>query len=252
MADHRFHTPRPVDLDVRIPSGDVTVETVDGEESFVEVEGDPRLVEETRVELQGDRLLVELRTKKAFGFSIEIGGWSWGNEKLRIRARVPHSSAFASATASADIQARGTFSTLNTKTASGDLNVHGTVHGEANIKTVSGDAQLDVVGGDLRVQSVSGDVHVDQVHGSIGVKSVSGDVRIGSARGGEATLQSVSGDIELGVAPGTNVDVDANSVSGDLESDVPLASDPSGANGEGPTLVVRGKTVSGDFRLVRG
>jgi hypothetical protein len=64
-------------------------------------------------------------------------------------------------------------------------------------------------------------------------------------------MQSVSGDIHLGVAEGTNVDVDANSVSGDLSSDVPLGADPTGVHADGPTLVVRGKTVSGDFKLVR-
>ena len=251
MAEHRFHTPNPVDLEISIPSGDMEIETIDGDESFVVVEGSEKLVEQMEVELQGNRLVVALRGKKPFGITIEIGGlFSFGNEKLRVRARVPHGSAATLKGASADMHLAGRLRTLETNTASGDLALRGEVEGDATIKGVSGDVRLDRIGGDLRATSVSGDMVIDAVGGSVQTKSVSGDMRIRSVQGGEATLQSVSGDIELGVAAGTNLDVDANSVSGDLESEVALGSDPSGT-GDGPTLVVRGKTVSGDFRLVR-
>jgi hypothetical protein len=250
MSEHRFHTPQPVDLLVSIPSGDVIVETADVDESVITVEGSEKLVEQTFVEQVGDRISVQYRGKQGFGITIEIGGFSIGSgEKLKVHAKIPHASAAELTTASADMNIDGTLSKLDTKSASGDLAMTGKVDGAATVKTVSGDVKLDEVGGDVTVNSVSGDVRIADVRGSVRSKSVSGDVRVDRAGGPEATLQSVSGDIRLGVAAGTNVDVDANSVSGDLDSEVPLGSDIGLA--PGPTLVVRGKTVSGDFRLVR-
>ena len=250
MPEHRFHTPEPVELDVSIPAGGIEVTTSHGEESVVVVDGPEKLVEQTVVEQRGNRIVVQFRGQKPFGITIEIGGWTIGNEKLRVRAQIPHASAAKFATASADMQVEGTLRELEAKTASGDLHVRGDIEGNATIKTVSGDAYLDRVAGDLSLNSVSGDLRVDEVNGSLQTKSVSGDVRIGNAAGREATFQSVSGDIEVGIAAGTNLDVDANSVSGDLNSEIPLGDDVGGLE-PGPTLRVRGKTVSGDFRLVR-
>src|SRR3954470_1637562 len=107
MPEHRFHTPGPIELEASIPSGDIEIETGDGDESIVWVEGNEKLVEQTTVDLQGNRLVVQLRGKKAFGITIEIGGFSIGSEKLRIRARVPHGSTATLATASADMQVDG-------------------------------------------------------------------------------------------------------------------------------------------------
>jgi DUF4097 and DUF4098 domain-containing protein YvlB len=146
---------------------------------------------------------------------------------------------------------RGRLQSLESKSASGDLAVIGEIERDATVKTVSGDVRLDRVGGNLRFTTVSGDVLVRSVGRSVEGKAVSGDVRLESTREGNVAVQSVSGDIEVGVEPGTNLDVDAGSVSGDLDSEVPLGSDPTDGEGSGPTLVVRGKTVSGDFRVFR-
>jgi DUF4097 and DUF4098 domain-containing protein YvlB len=255
MAEQRFHTPGPVDLDVDIPVGEIHVETIDGDESYVSVTGSEKLVEQTRVQLDGNRLVVELKGKKPFGITISIGDFNFvqsGAHALNVVVQIPHGSDASLKTASADMKLKGRYKTLEVKSASGDVAVTGEVEGDATVKSVSGDVRVGPVGGDLKVQTVSGDVLAGTVAGSVESKTVSGDVRFDAVREGTVTAQSVSGDIEIGVAAGTSLDVDAGSVSGDLSSEVPLGSDPGAAVIEGgPKLVVRGKTVSGDFRVFR-
>jgi hypothetical protein len=254
MAEHRFHTPLPLELQVNIPAGEIEIETVDGEESVVIVDGDEKLVEETDVSYSGDKLVVAFRGKKALGITISIGDFNFfggGANQLRVRARVPHRASALLNSASADMKVDGRWASLETKTASGDLRVHGEIEGDAIVKTVSGDADIARVHGDVKVQSVSGDTTVRWVGGSVETKSVSGDLRIDSVREGTAAFSSVSGDVAIGIAQGSLLDVDANSVSGDLSSEVPLGSIPGEEGGDGPTVVVRGRTVSGDVKLSR-
>jgi hypothetical protein len=253
MAEHRFHTPEPIELDVQVPIGDIDVETIDGDESFVTVSGSEKILAHMRVELEGRKLVVAMKGKNTFGITISIGDFNFfqgSSGGLHVKAKVPHSSIASITTASADTKLRGRYATINSKSASGDLVVTGEIEGDASLKTVSGDVRLGHVGGDLRGTTVSGDVMAASIDGSAELKSVSGDVHFDSVRAGTVTVQSVSGDIEVGVAPGTNLDVDAGSVSGDLTSEVPLGSEPGGAS-DGPVLVVRGKTISGDFRVFR-
>jgi Putative adhesin len=243
MTEQRFATSRPVLLEIKVPAGDVHVATVDGAESMVSLEGSQKLLDTIKVELIGDRLVVAPQRTTFTGFFGRFDG------SLRVRARVPHQSDVEITTASGDATLDGSFAGLEARSASGDVRVTGEVNGNASAKTVSGDVRLARVAGNLTVQTVSGDVAAESVDGSVSVKSVSGDVRVYSLREGNATVQSVSGDIELGITPGTSIDVDAGSVSGELSSEVPL----SGTSGDdaGPTVVVRGNTVSGDFRVVR-
>ncbi len=243
MTERRFETPRPVRVEVTVPAGDVEVATVDGAESTVTLDGSHKRVDQTNVELVGDRLVVAPQ-RKTFG---TLFGRFDGS--LRVRANVPHGSRVEIVSAAGQATLDGTFAGLETKSASGDVRVTGELDGDATVKTVSGSVRLPRVAGDLNAGTVSGDITAEAVGGSVSAKSVSGSVRVGSVREGIVTVQSVSGDVELGIAPGTNIQVDAGSASGLLSSDITLSPE-SGGNG-GPELLIHGKTVSGDFRIFR-
>ena len=251
MLERTFHTPLPLELEVGIPSGDIEVETTEGEESNITVDGDERLLEELEVRQDGNRVVVAYRGKGKFGFSLSPFTLVFGNE-LRVRARVPHGVDVKVKTASADTQLAGHFGALGINSVSGDVRLRGETAGGATVKTVSGDAELDRVDGDVSAQTVSGDVRVGPVAGSAEAKTVSGDIRFDVVTAGDVRFTSVSGDIEVGIAQGSAIDVDAGSTSGDLSSEVPLGSEPLMGDGEAaPTVVVRGRTVSGDVKVFR-
>lgn len=250
MLEHTFHTPLPLTLEVAIPAGDIEIRTVDGDETHLTVGGDEQLLEDVEIRQDGSRVVVTMQGRKKIGFGFNIGSLVWGNDGLRVQATVPHGADVKVKTASADTQVEGHAGRLAVNSASGDVRVRGTAD-DVNVKTVSGDVDVERVGGDLSVQSVSGDVHSGAVEGSVDTKSVSGDIRLEGVSAGDVHFASVSGDIEIGVAAGSLIDVDAGSTSGDLSSEVPLGSEPVAGGDDAPTVVLRGRTVSGDVRVFR-
>jgi hypothetical protein len=250
MLEHDFHTPLPLTLEVSIPSGHVEVETVDGDQTHVTVSGDEHLLEDVEIRQEGNRVWVTMRSKNKLGFGFNIGSLVWGNAGLRVQATLPHRADVKVKTASADTGIKGDAGRVDVNSASGDVRVRGQA-GDVSVKSVSGDVDVERVSGDLVVQSVSGDVRSGAVGGSVDTKSVSGDIRLEGVSAGDVRFTSVSGDIEIGVAAGSLLDVDAGSTSGDLSSEVPLGSEPGEAEGDAPTVVLRGRTVSGDVRVFR-
>ncbi len=257
--ERSFPTPTPPRLDLRVPAGQITVETDDGaDETSVDLEGPAEALENATVEQRGDTVVVEVRDRKGL-----LGVRS---AEVYLRVRCPDGAAATVRTKSADLVVRGLLERLDAATASGDL-LADRVAGEASLKSASGDLRLGDVGGDvslntasgdaavgriggaLRANLVSGDLEVRAVGGAVAVNTVSGDVEVGSVREGEARLQSVSGDVEVGIRRGSRVHVDASTLSGDTRSELDLGDDP--AAEDGPLVELRVKTVSGDVSVVR-
>jgi DUF4097 and DUF4098 domain-containing protein YvlB len=127
----------------------------------------------------------------------------------------------------------------------------GPVGGAVSINTVSGDATLERVGGRLRVNAVSGDVVVRHAAGPVKADTVSGDLELASVEGGRVELNSVSGDLRVGIKRGSRLAVDATAVSGELESEIELASDVAAGGTDGPVVDLRARSISGDLRISR-
>jgi len=262
MRRETFETPGPLALDIRVPSGDIDIETVEGTETVVEVSGSPELEEEARIEMHprrdGHEVSVVIEKKAGFFRSFR--------EDVRVRISVPPRADVELSTASADVEARGDFGGAKVNTASGDIRFE-RLGGDTQVNSASGDVSLDQIDGALTVNTASGDVEIRRIQGegkvraasgdisigeadsSLKVQTASGDVEVESVREGEVTLQTASGDIEVGIKPGSQLWIDAKSMSGETSSELELGEAPT--DGEGPLVEVRATAMSGDIKVKR-
>jgi DUF4097 and DUF4098 domain-containing protein YvlB len=263
-----FEVTGPVELDVRLASGEIEVDA--NLDSRVEIElvahdeESQRLVDEARVELL-DRpgrpvVVIDIPQKKGFSF-----GLSFGRSGVHCRVRCPHESGLQAKSKSADLQVRGTLAGLAVTTASGDIEVDDVTGGVSikgasadftartvgalNVQTASGDVEVGTASGPVNVNTASGDVSIGSADDNLSVNTVSGDQSLEAVRAGHVSAQSVSGDVSIGVRRGSRVYLDCSTVSGDTSSELDLQSDAPA--GEGPLVEVRARTVSGDIEIRR-
>jgi DUF4097 and DUF4098 domain-containing protein YvlB len=243
-----FDIDGPAQVEVRLASGEIVVDpTLEGR---IEVEltahddESQRLVDDARVELDDNRLIVHVPDRRG-GFTFSLG---FARRGVTCRIRCPRSSRLAARTKSADVLAGGTLGDLNVSSASGDTHAH-EVTGGAHVQTASGDIDLQSVHGPVRVSSASGDVTIGEACDDVRANTVSGDQGYGAVSRGTVSAHSVSGDVTIGVRRGSRVFLDCSTVSGDTSSEVELTADVPA--GDGPLVEIRAKTVSGDVRITR-
>jgi DUF4097 and DUF4098 domain-containing protein YvlB len=262
MRRETFETPGPLTLDIRIPSGDIELESVEGTETVVELSASPELEEEARIELrpkrEGHELNIVLEKRSGFFRGLR--------EDVRLTVTAPQGANVEVSTASADFEAQGEFGAVDVNTASGDVAVEKAtgdvqvnsasgdlkveeIGGALNVNTASGDVDLGRLAGDGKIRSASGDVQLEEAEASIKVQTASGDVQIESVREGDVVLQTASGDIEVGIKKGSKLWIDAKSMSGETTSELDIGDAPT--DGEGPMVEVRATAMSGDITVKR-
>jgi len=142
---------------------------------------------------------------------------------------------------------------------SGSANI-GNVGGKLQVSSISGSLEVGNVGENARVSSISGSLDMGQVNGSLDVSSVSGGLNatLVSLSSQGIHIKSVSGSVEIGFKSELNADFSAESVSGEVDLDVPnvirqneeKSSNVHARIGGGGTPITI-SSVSGNIRLKR-
>lgn len=285
--EKRFETPGVVRLSVHNEVGQVTVTARPTGTTVIALDavtpGAEELVERALVECKpsgpGHAVAVKVKVPKLHGLRFVR------RNAVMVRVDVPEGSELTVVAGSADVDVTGLIGRADVTTASGDIAMDD-VASHVKAKTASGDITVGNVGGDLRVATASGDLRCSSASGAaffattsgdlelgaagdrLEVKATSGNVRLGElARGarivnvsgdvrvlavgdGDLHVRSVSGDVSVGVAPGVDLHVDAETLSGTVNSEIPLESTPGRIHGDA-TVDLRVRSVSGNVDIAR-
>ena len=100
--------------------------------------------------------------------------------------------------------------------------------------TASGDLEVGAAGNRVEVKGTSGSVRLGELSHGARIMNVSGDVRVLSVDRGTLHVRSVSGDVSVGVAEGVDLHVDVETMSGAVNSEIPLDDAPSAVRAARP------------------
>jgi hypothetical protein len=176
--------------------------------------------------------------------------WNRWVESVRhdvdVELLVPTDASIKYLTASGDLSAANAIHDVEIASASGDVRL-ARVNGSLRFRCASGNLAVSDVIGAVETKTVSGDVSLECVSGEVNIQTVSGDVSLCIDKPVKAHINTVSGDVRTGVAAGLLIDVDANTVSGELISEIALGEKHGDSKEAALQLKVR--TVSGDVRV---
>jgi len=173
--------------------------------------------------------------------------FDFGGADLDVYVVVPTDSHLEIATVSGDTALQGSLGDVRVTSVSGDVVAGDSCHA-LEVRTASGDVRTGRVRDTLSCRSASGDVECLGSGAKTEIISASGDVVVTAQQPGKLVVKAVSGDVRVRVARGLAVDVNGNTVSGDLGTNIDLDSSGDASDGE-EVISIKVSTVSGDIRI---
>ena len=226
------------------------------------------------IEVTEEGTLLRIETKypqSLFGQSIDVF--------VDYQLWIPEKAGLGAKNISGNVDAEGPGGSVDLSAISGDVSLRKAAKG-GDGSTISGSLTVSGITGDLFLKSVSGDIKATQVKGSVQAETVSGglemlDVSEASSvrlktlsgdivyrgrinRAGTYSLKSHSGGIAMFLPADSAFDLEAQTFSGDIESDFEIKAvgkisekEISGVvNGGGASVKI--STFSGDIELKKG
>jgi putative adhesin len=278
VRQENFDAAEPLDIDVTLGAGRVTIALVEEPGASVEVRYEPSasspwlqglanmldwfgagqfggsgqaaaetVVRETRIDLVGRRLVVQSPRQHHL-------------IPLAVTIRAPAGSNLDVTVGSADMTVTGPAGKVKLHAGSGSVTLD-RADGAAEINSGSGALRLGPMLAGLRARSGSGEIEVSSVGGAttlvtgsgdvwlgavqadVRVRTGSGDISVADAACGKVELVTGSGEIRIGVRSGAKAMLDLRSGSGQARSELDLSHQPPA---DGAKLELRGRTGSGN------
>jgi len=263
--------PKGGSLDLSNISGDIVITGGAGDQVVIDAVKRGRTAEELKlveIEVMTGASRVEVRTqypRERRNINVSVDFTVAVPRAAGVRVRTVSGSlklatidgALAAESVSGDVTVTSAGQLESAKTVSGDVTVDGAAsEGDISVASVSGDVGLKTVKArGIEASSVSGGVDLADVTCSrVAAKSVSGNIAFGGplAKGGRYSLQSHSGDVTVYADGKTGFEVAAGTFSGDISSDLKIAStfggeDERGQPGRRPKSGGPGQRVQGTY-----
>lgn len=274
-----FDASGPLEIDVVLGAGRVTIALVEEPGASVEVRYEPSasapwlqgltsmldwfgagqfagtgagaadmVVRETRIDMVGGKLIVQSPRQHHL-------------IPLAVTVRAPAGSSLGVSVGSADMTVTGPAGKVKLHAGSGSIRLD-RADGPAEIHSGSGALRLGPMLAGLRARSGSGEIEVSSVGGAttlitgsgdvwlgavqsdVRVRTGSGDITVADAASGQLELVTGSGEIRIGVRSGARARVDLRSGSGQARSELDLSDRPPADSAA--KLELRGRTGSGN------
>jgi hypothetical protein len=148
----------------------------------------------------------------------------YNNISIDYEISVPASVALNLRSGSGDVEVDHVGRFLAAQSGSGSVRAHG-VHGPADLHSGSGDIELqEEAPGDVKTQTGSGSIHINGLNGVLTAHTGSGDIEANGRITGSTRISTGSGSVRVNLPSDAHFELDASTGSGGIRLHFPNAS----------------------------